>query len=119
MIIGEERVEIGDWSGGGDEAGLADLVYRGDEERLSTLAGGGEKADACEIRGVDEPEDKGELDDTGLVDGVDTGATHLVHIVEVEVRIMVEICVVICSAGVPLDVTVWVTGHEVKVVYTL
>ena len=53
------------------------------------------------------------------MDGVDIGATHLVQIVEVEVRITVETCVVICSVGVPLDVTVLVTGHEVKVVYTL
>ena len=119
MAIGEEEVDIGDWLGGGDEAGTADLVDRGDEVRLSTLAGGVDKADACEARGADEPEDEGEPDTTGVVDDVDTGATHLVQIVEVEVRIMVERCVVICSVGVPLDVIVWVTGHEVKVVYTL
>ena len=115
----EEGVVIGDWLGGEDEAGIANVVYRGEEARLSTLAGGGDKADAFEAGGADEPEDEGELDATGVVDDVDTGATHLVQIVEVEVRIMVETCVVICSVGVPLDVTVWVTGHEVKVVYTL
>ena len=38
MAIGEEAVEIGDWLGGGDEAGTADLVDRGDEVRLSTMA---------------------------------------------------------------------------------
>ena len=140
--IVEEGVETGDWLGRGDEAGIADMVYRGDEARLggkderdeagrvdgagggdearlSTLAGGGDKADACEAGEIDEPEDEGEPDGTGVVDRVGIGATHLVQIVEVEVRIMVEICVVICSIGVPLDVAVLVTGHEVKVVYTL
>ena len=53
------------------------------------------------------------------MDDIDTGATHLVQIVEVEVRIMVESCVVICSVCIPLEVITWVTGHEVKVVYTL
>lgn len=53
------------------------------------------------------------------MDDVDIGATHLVQIVEVEVRITVETCVVKSSVGVPLDVVVLVTGHEVKVVYTL
>ena len=119
MAIGEEGVEIGDWLGGGDEAGTADLVGGGDEVRLSTLAGGVDKVDACEAGGADEPDDEGEPDATGVVDDIDTGATHLVQTVEVDVRIMVESCVVIRSVGVPLDVIVWVTGHEVKVVYTL
>ena len=87
------------------------MVCRADEARLSTLAGGGDKAG-----GADEPEDEGERDAAAVVGGIDTGATHLVQIVEVEVRTMVDICVVICSVGVPLDVIVWVTGHEVKVV---
>ena len=110
---------MGDWLGGGDEAGIADVVCRGDEARLSTLAGGGDKAGACEAGGADEPEDEGELDAAAVVGGIDTGATHLVQIVEVEVRMMVETWVVIFAVGVPLDVIVWVTGHEVKVVYTL
>lgn len=107
MVIVGEGVGIGDRLGGGDGAGL------------STLAGGDDKADACEAGGAGKPEDEGEPDATAVVDGVDTGATHLVQIVEVEVLIMVEICVVIRSVDVPLDVIVWVTGHEVKVVYTL
>ena len=119
MAIGEEAVEIGDWLGGGDEAGTADLVDRGDEVRLSTLAARVDLADACKAEGANEPEDEGELDATGIVDDIDTGATHLVQIVEVEIRIMVESCVVICSVGIPLEVITWVTGHEVKVVYTL
>lgn len=109
----EEGEVICDWLGEGDEAG------GGDEARFSTLAGGVDEVGACEAGRVDEPKDTGEPDATWVVDGVDIGATHLVQIVEVEVRITVETCVVICSVGVPLDVIVLVTGHEVRVVYTL
>ena len=44
------------------------------------------------------------------------GATHFVQIVEVEVRTTVEIEVVTCWVGLPLDVTVFVTGQLVMVV---
>ena len=138
----EEAVVICDWLRKGDDAGVATVVDNGeearmvdederdeagrvdsagsdDEARLSTLAGGGDEAGACEAGVVDEPGDANEPDATRVVDGVDIGATHLVQIVEMEVRITVETCVVICRVGAPLDVTVLVTGHEVKVVYTL
>ena len=39
MVVVEEGVEIGDWLGGRDEAGIANVVCRGDEAILSTLAG--------------------------------------------------------------------------------
>ena len=49
-----------------------------------------------------------------------TGAMHLVQMVEIEVLVTVEIVVVTCWTGVPCGgVTVFVTGHVVKVVYTL
>ena len=138
----EEAVVICDWLGEGDDAGVATVVDNGeearmvdengrdeagrvddasgdDEARLSTLAGGGDEVGACEVGAVDEPEDASEPDPTRVVYAVDIGATHLVQIVEMEVRITVETCVVICRVGVPLDVTVLVTGQEVKVVYTL
>ena len=45
------------------------------------------------------------------------GATHLVQIVEIEVLVMVEIVVVTCWVGGPLEgVMVLVTGQVVKVV---
>ena len=44
------------------------------------------------------------------------GATHLVHTVEVEVRVTVEIVVVTSSNDVLLEVTRLVTGQVVKVV---
>ena len=141
-VIVDEGAVICDWLGEGDEAGSAkvvggddearmggtderdeagrvDVIGGGDKARLSTLAGEFDVAGVCEVGGVDELEDAGEPDATWVVDGVDIGATHLVQIVEVDVRITVETCVVICSVGVPSDVTVLVTGHVVKVVYTL
>ena len=48
---------ICDWLGERDEAGVAKVVDSGEEARLSTLAGGGDAAGACEAGGVDEPED--------------------------------------------------------------
>ncbi len=47
------------------------------------------------------------------------GATHVVQIVEVEVRVTVEMVVVTSSNTWVPEVTVLVTGHVVKVVYTL
>lgn len=47
-----------------DVAGMVDGVGVGEEARLSTLAGGGDEAGACEAGAVDEPEDAGELDAT-------------------------------------------------------
>ena len=102
-----------------DKAGRVDGTSGADKARLSTLPGGGDEAGACEAGAVNKPEDAGEPDATRVVDDIDIGATHLVQIVEVEVRVTVETCVVTCSVGVPLDVVVLVTGHEVNVVYTL
>ena len=45
-----------------------------------------------------------------------TGATHCVHIVEVEVLKTVETTLVTCIVGVPFEVIVLVTGHVVNVV---
>lgn len=53
------------------------------------------------------------LEDTA---GLLGGATHLVHRVEVEVRVTVEMVVVISSKDVLPEVTRLVTGQVVKVV---
>lgn len=55
----------------------------------------------------------GELEDRA---GLLGGATHLVHSVDVEVRVTVEIVVVISSKDVLPEVTRLVTGQVVKVV---
>lgn len=55
----------------------------------------------------------GELEETADLLG---GATHLVHNVDVEVRVMVEMVVVISSNDVLPEVTKLVTGQVVKVV---
>lgn len=55
----------------------------------------------------------GELEETA---GLLGGATHFVHSVDVEVRVTVEIVVVVSSNDVPPDVTRLVTGQVVKVV---
>lgn len=55
----------------------------------------------------------GELEDTA---GLLGGATHLVHNVDVEVRVMVETVVVISSNDLLPEVTTLVTGQVVKVV---
>ena len=47
------------------------------------------------------------------------GATHLVQMVEVDVRVSVEMVVVTFSIFELPEVTVFVTGHVVTVVYTL
>ena len=47
------------------------------------------------------------------------GATHLVQRVEVDVRVIVEMVVVTFSISELPEVTVLVTGHVVRVVYTL
>lgn len=44
------------------------------------------------------------------------GATHLVHMVEVDVRVTVETAVVTSSKAVVPEATVLVTGHVVKMV---
>ena len=44
------------------------------------------------------------------------GATHLVHNMDVEVRVTVEMVVVISSKAVPPEVTRLVTGQVVNVV---
>ena len=53
---------------------------------------------------------------SGLLFG---GATHLVQRVEVDVRVSVEMVVVTFSTSEVPEVTVFVIGHVVKVVYTL
>ena len=53
---------------------------------------------------------------SGLLFG---GATHLVQTVEVDVRVSVEMVVVTFSISELPEVTVFVTGHVVRVVYTL
>ena len=53
---------------------------------------------------------------SGLLFG---GATHLVQMVEVDVRVSVEMVVVTFSISELPEVTVFVTGHVVNVVYTL
>ena len=55
----------------------------------------------------------GELEDSA---GLLGGATHLVHSVDVEVRVTVEMVVVISSNDVPPELTRLVTGQVVKVV---
>ena len=61
------------------------------------------------LAGIDEEEN----------DIVATGAMHFVHI-EVDVLRIVDTLVVTCRVGVPLGgVMVYVTGHVVRVVYTL
>ena len=55
----------------------------------------------------------GELEDTA---GLLGGATHFVHSVDVEVRVTVEIVVVVSSNDVLPEVTRLVTGQVVKVV---
>ena len=55
----------------------------------------------------------GELDNTA---GLLGGATHLVHSVDVEVRVTVEMVVVIFSNDVLPEVTRLVIGQVVKVV---
>ena len=47
------------------------------------------------------------------------GATHFVQRVEVDVRVSVEMVVVTFSISELPEVTVFVTGHVVRVVYTL
>ena len=47
------------------------------------------------------------------------GATHLVQTVEVDVRVSVEIVVVTFSISELPELTVFVMGHVVRVVYTL
>jgi hypothetical protein len=53
---------------------------------------------------------------SGLLFG---GATHLVQRVEVDVRVSVEMVVVTFSISELPEVTVFVIGHVVNVVYTL
>lgn len=48
-----------------------------------------------------------------LLDGV--GATQLVQIVEILVKVIVDMEVVVCTIGTPEDVTVAVTGQLVVV----
>lgn len=48
-----------------------------------------------------------------------TGGTHWVHIVEVEVLVIVETVVIICTDVVSPDVKVFVTGQVVRVVTSL
>ena len=55
----------------------------------------------------------GELEDTA---GLLGGATHFVHSVDVEVRMTVEIVVLVSSNDTLPDVTRLVTGQVVKVV---
>lgn len=55
----------------------------------------------------------GELEDPA---GLLGGATHFVHSVDVEVRVTVEIVVVVSSNDMLPDVTRLVTGQVVKVV---
>ena len=55
----------------------------------------------------------GDVEDTA---GLLGGATHLVHSVDVEVRVIVEMVVVISSNDVLPEVTRLVTGQVVKVV---
>ena len=50
---------------------------------------------------------------------VSTGGTHWVHILEVEVLVIVETVVIVCTKVESPDVMVFVTGQVVRVVTSL
>ena len=111
MLIQLGRIEGAAGGGGDEEAGGAGALLE------ATWAGGGAGAllEATWAGGA------GALleatwDGGGAGALVAGGATHFVQIVEVEVRTTVEIEVVTCWVGLPLDVTVFVTGQLVMVV---
>ena len=99
MLIQLGRIEGAAGGGGDEEAGGAGALLE------ATWAGGGAGALL-----------EATWDGGGAGALVAGGATHFVQIVEVEVRTTVEIEVVTCWVGLPLDVTVFVTGQLVMVV---